>query len=123
MMEQTSLQLYKIVKNEKAELMVSQLEKATNFFERGKGLLGRAALSEAEGLWISPCNNIHTFFMKFNIDCVFVDENLVIKKISSNLKPFRVAGPVWSARSVIELKAGTVEKWNLSIGDQLYVVS
>lgn len=116
-------QLYKIIKNQNAELIVNDLEQATSFLERGKGLLGRDGLNEGHGLWIKPCNNIHTFFMKFKIDCVFLDEHLVIQRIASNMKPFRVAGPVWKARSVIELKAGTIEKANLSVGDQLYVVS
>lgn len=116
-------QLYKIIKNKNAELIVDHLELATSFIERGKGLLGRDDLPESEGLWIKPCNNIHTFFMKFRIDCLFLDENLVIQKIASNMKPFRVAGPVWKARSVIELKAGTASKSNLAVGDQLYVVS
>ena len=48
---------------------------------------------------------------------------MVIQKITSNMKPFRVAGPVWKARSVIELKAGTAEQAQLAVGDQLYVVS
>jgi len=116
-------QLYKIIKDKNAELVVDQLEQATSLFERGKGLLGRDGLNEGHGLWIKPCNNIHTFFMKFKIDCVFLDEKLVIQKIAANMKPFRVAGPVWKARSVIELKAGTAEKAKLSVGDQLYVVS
>ena len=116
-------QLYNIIKDKNAELIVDHLEQAHSFFERGKGLLGRESMNEGYGLWIKPCNNIHTFFMKFKIDCVFLDERLVIQKIASNIKPFRVAGPVWKARSVIELKAGTVEKWKLAVGDQLYVVS
>lgn len=118
-----STQLYKIIKNKNAELIVNNLEQATSFLERGKGLLGRDGLNDDHGLWIKPCNNIHTFFMKFKIDCVFLDEHLVIQRISSNMKPFRVAGPVWKARSVIEFKAGTVEKAKLAVGDQLYVVS
>lgn len=116
-------QLYKIVKDKNAELIVDHLEQATSLFERGKGLLGRHDLEEKQGLWIKPCNNIHTFFMKFKIDCVFLDERLVIQRIASNMKPFRVAGPVWKARSVIEFKAGTAEKAGLAVGDQLYVVS
>ncbi len=117
------VQLYKIIKDKNAELIVDDLEQATSFFKRGKGLLGRGELKDTQGLWINPCNNIHTFFMKFKIDCLFLDEKLVIQKITSNMKPFRVAGPVWKARSVIELKAGTVDSAKLSVGDQLYVVS
>ena len=117
------IQLYKIIKDKNAELIVGDLEKATSFFARGKGLLGRSDLNDSHGLWIKPCNNISTFFMKFTIDCLFLDENMVIQRIASNMKPFRVAGPVWKARSVVELRGGTAEKMNLVVGDQLYVVS
>ena len=116
-------QLYKIIKEKNAELIVDHLEQAASLFERGKGLLGRHGLDEKQGLWIKPCNNIHTFFMKFKIDCVFLNEQMIILRIASNMKPFRVAGPVWKARSVIELKAGAADKAGLAIGDQLYVVS
>lgn len=122
-MDTKNIQLYKITKNDKAELMISQLKEATTFFQRAKGLLGRQSLADNEGLWIRPCNNIHTFFMKFNIDCIFVDKNLVIQRIKSNMSPFRIAGPDWKTVSVIEVKAGTAEKWKLATGDRLYVVS
>ncbi len=117
------VQLYKITKNDKAELMIPQLEEATSVFQRAKGLLGRADLADHQGLWIKPGNNIHTFFMKFSIDCIFVDKNLVVQKIKSNMVPFRIAGPHWKTTSVIEVKAGTAQKWKLVEGDQLYVVS
>lgn len=116
-------QLYKISSTDQAQLLTDQLEIAESFLQRGKGLLGRRDLPEGQALWIKPCNNIHTFFMKFSIDCLFLDKNLKIKKIYSHLKPFRIAGPIWKATSVVELKAGSVDRWNLSIGDQLYVVS
>lgn len=118
-----SVQLYKITKNEKAELILNQLELATSFFQRAKGLLGRKSLAENQGLWIKPGNNIHTFFMKFNIDCIFVDKNLVVQKIKADMGPFRIAGPHWKTTSVIEVKAGTAAQWNIIEGDQLYVVS
>lgn len=115
--------LYKIINSHKAEMIVDQLEKVTSIYKRGKGLLGRERLDDSQALWISPCNNIHTFFMKFSIDCIFLDKKMVIQKTKSNIKPYRVAGPFWKSYSVIEFQAGTIEKYKLSIGDQLYVVS
>lgn len=47
---------------------------------RRKGLLGRAGLNEGEGLWIVPCEAVHTFRMKFALDLVFVDRKLRVKK-------------------------------------------
>jgi uncharacterized protein len=118
--------LYKITKtlnNEKAELLIENLEIAESFFARAQGLLGRKNLSAQNALWIKPCNNIHTFFMKFTIDCVFVNKNNKVEKVFSQVVPFRIKGPVWKANSVIEFSEGFIEKWNIQAGDQLHVVS
>jgi uncharacterized membrane protein (UPF0127 family) len=109
--------------NSGAELLIENLEIADSIFKRGTGLLGRKSLEMNQGLWLKPGNNIHTFFMKFAIDCIFIDKNLEIKGIVKSVKPFRFVGPYWKASSVIEAKAGFAEKMNLKVGDQLYVVS
>jgi uncharacterized membrane protein (UPF0127 family) len=101
--------------------LIPRLEVAKNFWTRGKGLLGRAGLGEDQALWIHRCNSIHTFFMKFSIDCVFVDRNLRVKAIYADVKPGRLLMPVWSASSVIEMKSGMAAKLNLKVGDQLHV--
>jgi len=76
------------------------------FFERSRGLLGRVSMMRTEGLLIEPCNSIHTFFMLFSIDVVFLDKNNQVIKIIHNLKPFRHAG-AFRATAVLELMAGT----------------
>ncbi|MFN3455389.1 MAG: DUF192 domain-containing protein [Pseudobdellovibrio sp.] len=115
--------LYKIQKDKPALLLVEKLEIAESFWARGKGLLGRKILPDGDALWIKPCNNIHTFFMRFTIDCVFIDEKLQVTHVSEGVKPFRVVGPYWKAVSVLEFPAGAAQKWDLQKGDQLYVVS
>jgi uncharacterized membrane protein (UPF0127 family) len=126
MVENNMAKLYKITKNlnqEKAEMLIENLEIAETFLGRAKGLLGRKSLSENQALWIKPCNNIHTFFMKFTIDCVFINKSCVVEKIYSKVSPFEIKGPVWKANSVIEFSEGIIEKWDIKIGDQLHVVS
>lgn len=113
--------LYRTSPNQ--ELLIESLELAESFFARGKGLLGRKELASQAGLWIKPCNNIHTFFMKFNIDCVFVNKTLKVEKVVANIKPCRIVGPFWKSTSVFELPAGTIDKFKISVGDQLYVVN
>jgi len=115
--------LYKTSSSSGAELLVKDLEIAESFFERGIGLLGRAQLLEGQALWIRPCNNIHTMFMKFSIDCIFLDRKLEVKKIAQNVKPFRLVGPFWRTTSVIEAPAGFVEQKKIQIGDHFYVVT
>ncbi|WP_253696606.1 DUF192 domain-containing protein [Bdellovibrio sp. HCB117] len=103
------------------QTLVPDLKVAKTFWSRGKGLLGRASLPQEEALWILRCNSIHTFFMQFSIDCVFVDKNLKVKAIFEDVRPGRLVFPVWGASSVIEMSAGSVSKMKVSVGDQLYV--
>jgi uncharacterized protein len=114
--------LYK-TSNSGAELLLENLETAETFWARGKGLLGRSKMEESQALWIKPCNNIHTCFMNFKIDCIFLDSNMEIKEIIKDVVPFRFVGPFWKSTSVIEVQSGFAEIKNLKPGDQLYVVS
>ena len=106
-----------------AELLADQLDLADSFFARAKGLLGRKTIQENQGLWIKPCRDIHTFFMSFSIDCIFLDRKMQIVKIATDVSPFKMVGPYWKSSSVMEFKSGFVETKRLKVGDQLYVVS
>lgn len=105
----------------KEHILIPELEIADNFWSRGKGLLGRDGLSSEGGLWIPRCSSIHTFFMKFAIDCVFVDKKLKVKAVFKNVKPGRLILPVWGASSVFELPAHRSEELKIQVGDELYV--
>jgi uncharacterized membrane protein (UPF0127 family) len=102
--------------------LFGDLEIATRFFARGKGLLGRSHLGEDQALWIHRCNSIHTMFMAFAIDCVFVDRQLRVKSIRENVVPWRLIPPVWGASSVFEMPAGAVKRLGLQVGEELHVV-
>lgn len=112
-----------ILKNaSKQTVVVEKLELAESFIRRAVGLLGRKNLQSNSGLWIRPCSDIHTWFMQFNFDAVFVDEQLVVKSIHPNLKPWKF---IWerSAKSVFELPEGKVTQARIEVGDQLDVVN
>ena len=85
---------------------------------RNKGLLGRTGLPEGGGLWIVPCESVHTFFMKFPIDLVYIDRKKIVKKVRSNVGPWKLSACLF-AHSIIELPAGTVDSTNTKPGDQL----
>ena len=113
----------KLMNQTKNFLILSELDIAQNFSSRAIGLLGKKNLSAETGLWIKKCNSIHTFFMKFAIDCIFVDQSLKVKALYKNIKPWKLIWPIWSANSVFEVSVGTIERMNIEIGDQLHVVS
>jgi uncharacterized membrane protein (UPF0127 family) len=105
----------------KNEVLTHGLKIAHKLPDRMKGLIPKKEMSPDEVLWILHCNSIHTFFMKFNIDCVFVDKKKNIKSIFYDVKPWRIVWPQWSVDSVFEMKSGQAKFYNLSIGDQLNV--
>jgi uncharacterized membrane protein (UPF0127 family) len=85
---------------------------------RRKGLLGVDGLSPSAGLWIAPCEAIHTFGMKMPIDAVFLDRQCQVRKVRPNLAPSRISLCL-RADSVLELQAGTVARTGPSVGDRL----
>jgi uncharacterized membrane protein (UPF0127 family) len=101
--------------------LIKNLEIASTFAQRGKGLLGRHHLAEDHALWIHHCNSIHTYFMKFAIDCVFVDRHLKVRAVYEDVRPWRLIFPVWGASSVIEMSSGVAKKLNIKKGDVLDV--
>ena len=85
---------------------------------RTKGLLGRASLPEGDGILLKPGSSIHMFFMRFAIDAVFLDRDLRVLRIASDLKPWRMASKL-GAKAVLELPAGRCARVGVAEGDRL----
>ena len=99
-------------------LIVTSLLMADTFWLRLKGLLGTKEMLEGQGLLLRPCNCVHTCGMRYAIDVLFLDSDGRILKLVQELKPWRSAC-CWTAAAVLELPAGTVQRQELQIGQQL----
>jgi uncharacterized membrane protein (UPF0127 family) len=99
-------------------LLASSAELADRGEKRRKGLLGRERLLPGEGLWILPCEAVHTFGMRFPIDLVYLDRHHRIKKVRSNVPPWRLSACL-AAHSVLELASGTIRDTQTKPGDRL----
>ena len=77
-------------------------------------------LDEGEGLWIVPCESVHTLFMKFAIDLVYLDKNKKVRKVRNAVPPWQLSACL-SAHSVLELPAGTAARTGTVAGDQLEI--
>ncbi len=87
--------------------------------ERRRGLLGTAALLPGEGLILSPCRSVHTVGMAYPIDVLFLARDGRVVKAVQSLRPGRFTWPAPSARSALELPAGTIARSGTQVGDRL----
>jgi uncharacterized protein len=85
---------------------------------RLKGLLGKRQLASGDGLLLRPANTVHTWFMRFAIDVVFIDDDLQVVGITHDAGPWRLTGRR-GARSVIELPAGECRRRGIETGAKL----
>ena len=83
------------------------------------GLLGRGSLPSGEALVIDPCSSVHTAFMRFAIDVLYVSRDGEVLKIVASMKPFRASAMARARCYVIELPSGTAADTNTAVGDEL----
>lgn len=101
--------------------LIERGEVADSVWTRLRGLIGHRPLEEGEGLMITPCNSVHTFFMRFPIDVVYVTAGGEVVGLAERLSPFRIGPIVRRARFVLELPAGTVARTGTRLGDRIVV--
>jgi uncharacterized membrane protein (UPF0127 family) len=101
--------------------VADSVEVALSRNARRKGLLGRRGMAPFSALVLAPCAAVHTMFMRFAIDVIFVDAAGRAVHIVTGLPPWRAA-IARVAHAVIELPAGTLASREVVVGDSLYLV-
>ena len=109
----------KIINSTISSTIADKAVMANRVFSRAKGLLGRKGLDKGEAVVLKPCNSIHTFFMRFAIDVIFIDKNNKVIKTVFSVKPFRLTAIYWMSSQAIELHVGTILSSNTEKGDSL----
>jgi len=99
--------------------VASDSGEAKSFFGKLLGLMGKKQMPLSAALVIDRTNWIHTFWMRFPLDAVYVDRHWKVVGLETNLAPNRIGRPFWSAHAVIELNAGVVAASCTQVGDQL----
>jgi len=99
--------------------LATNVRVADTLFTRMKGLLGKKELPQGESLWIKPCFSVHTFFMKFPIDVIFLNKTNQVIAAVRNLKPNRMTRLYPQSFSVLELPTGTIDASNAKKGDTI----
>ena len=103
-------------------IVASALELASESASRNRGLLGRASLSHEHAFILAPANVVHTFFMQFPIDLVFVSRTGEVLKVRAAVPAWRIAGRL-RAFAVIEFAAHALERSGTRVGDTLTIVT
>jgi len=110
-----------LVRNQtRKTVLAEKVDLAYTSAKRRTGLLKHDRLEPGEGLWIVPCESVHTFFMKFPIDLVYLDKRKKVKKVRHAVPAWRLSACLF-AHSVLELPAGTARQSGTVAGDELAI--
>jgi len=112
-----------IINENTNKLLISNVIMADTFITRLKGLMFKKKLEENTAMLIHPCNMIHTFFMKFPLDILFISKEYEVIYVIENMLPGNTSPFIKKAMGVLELPAGTIEKTNTKKGDFLNIIS
>lgn len=99
------------------QILAENVHVANHFFQRLRGWMGKRKVLPHEGLLLQPCNSIHTFFMKIEIDACFLDADNHIVFMLERIKPYSVSPIIQSANKILELQGGRLEFLKISIGN------
>ena len=91
------------------EVFAEDLKLNDTFFSRLIGLMFKKSLPAGSGVVLKPCTQIHTCFMRFNIDVIFLDKDLEVVHVIENMPPWRISPLLLKARYTVELPAGTLK--------------
>ena len=107
-----------MINQTRGAVLAERAEVADDSRKRRTGLLKHDSLAPGEGLWIAPCEAVHSFGMKFTIDVLFLDRKKRVRKARPALEPRRISACL-TAHSVLELPEGTIVATGTQSGDQL----
>jgi uncharacterized membrane protein (UPF0127 family) len=102
-------------------VVAGTVELAVTRATRRRGLLGRDGLAPGHALLIAPCSSIHTWFMRFPIDVIFVKRDGLVLKTRAAIPAWKMAFG-WGAYAVVELPAGAVAQAGVAVGDRLELI-
>lgn len=97
----------KLIYNDK--ILSEEIEPADTYYKRLKGLMFLKDFKNPKGLFFANCTSIHTFFMNFNLDLLYLDAAFNVVKVKKNIKPWLMTLPLLKAKHIIEFKTGFLD--------------
>ena len=103
----------------KETIIVENAIMGDTFWRRLIGLMGKAELEDNSGIILTPCNSVHTMFMRFPIDVIFLNNKLEVLLIKQNLRPWSISPIVAGAKYVLEVNVGKTLESRTEVGDTI----
>src|SRR5258708_31112117 len=110
---------YRLINETRGTIVAESIGRTENFWERLVGLALRRKITPGEGVWIEPCNGIHTVGMRFPIDVVMLDRRGDVMGILRNVPPFRIIRSKRGWMGTVEIYPGELGSEDVEIGDRL----
>ena len=111
----------RVLNQTRGNVVCERTEVAGNPFTRMRGLLGRAGLDQGSGMLFRGESSIHSAFMRFEFDAIFMDRELRVVKLAERIKPWRALGAK-GAGNILELAGGEISRLGVAVGDQLEIL-
>ena len=108
-----------LINQTRQTVIATNIERADNILTRFKGLMGRPQIADNYALWIVPCFDIHSCFMRFEFDAIFLNKELKVLHLVERMKPWRVSKLVRGGHVVVELPAGAIQRTQTQLSDLL----
>jgi uncharacterized protein len=105
----------------RSTVVASQADEARTFTAKLFGLMGKTAMSSNAALIIYHTNWIHTFWMRFALDLIYIGREGTVVGLEPELAPNRIGKPFWTAQTVVELCAGAIAASRTQVGDHLEI--
>jgi uncharacterized protein len=113
---------FKACQNKTGDCIACRVEIAQTFIKKFIGLMGRSKINKEQGIYFLDCRSIHSFFMRFSIDVLFLDKEMKITRIVNCLKPNRVVIAPLQTKDTLELQSGVLDKFDLKVGDAIRLI-
>lgn len=113
---------YEVINNTRRTVVATDTRKADTYCKRLIGLMGKPSIPKGFGLWITPCQDIHSFFMRFEFDAIFLNKEGKVLHLMERMKPWRISKFVKGGKVVLELPAGAITESGTQLGDELALI-
>ena len=109
----------RIINETRDQVVADRAQTARSYFHRMIGLMGKKSLDQGDGLIIDPCSSVHTHWMRFAIDVIYVNNDHAIVGIDHDLHPWHIGHFYRKVQYVVELPAGKAHETGTQVGDRL----